>query len=95
MRQLEKGSGGTVYLVKDLHCLNPEEFSPFARQAADSTPDEVVLKIFQGESEMHFFEREFLSLTVLREKSGGHYPGFIRMLDSQRVPAQQHQCRRV
>ncbi len=70
VKSLEKGSGGTVYLVKDTtYASNPED------------TELKVLKVYAGISEFNFYQREYLSLNKISQKSS--FPGIVKMLDAQ------------
>lgn len=71
VKALEKGSGGTVYLVKDLDCVDSPISSAVSHsQVGDENQSSLeakrqmlkVLKIYFGEAEYNFFVNELDSL---------------------------------
>ena len=69
-RFAEQGSGGTVYLVKDTCSVSSECYQ-----------ERRVIKIFQGEDQRGFYEREHNSLTAVTKLLGGYHPGIVRLIE--------------
>jgi hypothetical protein len=83
IKPLEKGSGGTVYLVKDTYCTATTAVKEL------ENPEEIkeenllkVLKVYEGLSEFNFFEREFITLSKISQKSLPNFPGLVQMIDA-------------
>ena len=62
---------------------NPEEeVEQFSKRStlSEKTVTQKVLKIFEGQSQYSFFEKEFFTLSKLNQ--GPQFPGIVKMLDA-------------
>ena len=91
VKALEQGSGGSVYLVRDTHTQLTG-----SKLMQCTTSANVVLKIFEGESQQRFFHKESSSLNKVKQCFRGQtFPGIVHMIDAVVLTAEpdQHQAR--
>lgn len=61
-----------MYLVKDTAAASNE---------GEPLDERRVIKMFQGEEQRGFYEREHNSLAAITKQLGGEHPGIVRLID--------------